>query len=321
MELIYTDKNRKDIGVLKDYTLDLAVGSDENNFELTVDLNDHCCDVDCLIYAENTDYGGIIDGLIVATKENKLIYTGRTWQGIIASKTIEPKVGKAYLTVSGEANQIIGELLMVLGLTNLFTASKEDSGITIDSYQFDRYIDAYSGISKMLEVASAKLKFSFNGNKVIISVLPSVDYSEDEQFDSDLVDMDIQKMNNTVNHLICLGKGELVDRIVIHLYADRKGNISQIRTFQGIQEITAVYDSPSEESVEELVKHGEEKFKEYMNLNAVQLNFSAEDDIYDVGDIVGAKEVITNTVTKERITKKILTINQGKVNIEYKVGE
>jgi hypothetical protein len=33
--------------------------------------------------------------------------------------------------------------------------------------------------------------------------------------------------NSGVNHLICLGSGELQNRIVVHLYVDADGNISQ----------------------------------------------------------------------------------------------
>ena len=36
MDLIYTNQNREDIGVLQDFSLDLAFGSGENDFELTV---------------------------------------------------------------------------------------------------------------------------------------------------------------------------------------------------------------------------------------------------------------------------------------------
>ena len=39
MDLIYTDSQNKDIGIVKDYTMDLAYGSDENNFELVVPLS------------------------------------------------------------------------------------------------------------------------------------------------------------------------------------------------------------------------------------------------------------------------------------------
>ena len=75
------------------------------------------------------------------------------------------------------------------------------------------------------------------------------------------------------------------------------------------------------ESAEELVKSGIEKLQEYANANKIQINFKAEDDTYDVGDIIGAKEVITGTVATARIIKKIVTIKQGVVNIQYKVGE
>ena len=321
MDLIYTDTRRTDVGVLKDYTLDLAFGADENDFELTIDLNNPCCEVDGLIYAEGTEYGGIIDGLLVDTANEKLSYVGRTWQGIIASKVIEPNEGEAYLVVSGDANKILGDLLARLALDNLFVASTEDSGLVIEGYKFDRYVDAYTAITKMLDAISGKLKFSALGNNVVISVIPIVDYSEDEQFDNDLVEMQIEKTKNTVNHLICLGKGELTDRTVVHLYVDADGTISQTQTFFGIQEITAIYDYPNAESVEELVNSGMEKLKELASTDKVNVEFTADEVTFDIGDIIGAKEIITGTIVTAKITKKIVTINQGEVNIQYKVGE
>lgn len=42
MDLIYTDKNRKDIDVLSDYELDEAFGKNENNFSLKISLSEHC---------------------------------------------------------------------------------------------------------------------------------------------------------------------------------------------------------------------------------------------------------------------------------------
>ena len=321
MDLIYTDVNRKDIGVLKDYGLDLAFGSDENDFELVIDLNNHCCEADCLVYIEGTEYGGIIDKIGVITADEKLTYHGRTWQGIVASKVIVPSGGKSHLTVSGEANKILGDLFSKLGLDGLFVASDEDSGIQIEKYSFDRYINAYLGISKMLESASGKLKFSYVENKVIVSALPAVDYTKDEQFDSDNVEMQLEKTKNTVNHLICLGKGELTERKVVHLYMDKNGRVGQKQSFFGLQEIVDTYDYPNAESVEELVKDGTAKLQELASTDKVQMDFTAEDNRYDVGDIVGAKEIITDTIVSARITKKIVTINQGVVNIQYKVGE
>lgn len=321
MDLIFTDTRRKDVGVLKDYTFDLAFGVDENDFELTMDVKNHCCEADCLLYIENTEYGGIIDGIGVITGTDQLIYFGRTWQGLFASKIIEPDEGEAYLTVSGDANQIISDLIVRCDLSELFVASSEPSGLTIESYSFNRYVDPYSGIKKMLDAVNGKLKFSFVEGKVIVSALPAVDYSQDEQFDSDSVEMTIQKSKNAVNHLICLGKGELTERQVIHLYRDKNGTISGTQTFRGLCEFTKTFDYPNAESKEDLVEKGTEKFDEYANADKLQMDFASEEVIYDVGDIVGGKESITGIVASEKITKKIVTIRQGEVNIQYKVGE
>ena len=78
MDLIYTDKNRKDIDVLSDYELDEAFGKNENNFSLKISLSEHCMEPGCVIYAENTEYGGIIDTLNPNTKDSTLTYKGRT---------------------------------------------------------------------------------------------------------------------------------------------------------------------------------------------------------------------------------------------------
>lgn len=321
MDLIYTNKALEDVGVLKDYTFDLAFGSDENDFEVTIASGNHCCKSKCLLYIEGTEYGGMIDGLRIVTKDKKLVYFGRTWHGILESKILQPDSGKDYLTVSGEANSVINSLIDRIGLSDLFTASNKDSGLTINNYKMGRYVGTYSGIKKMLDTVSGKLNFKFRDGKVEISALPIVDYSQDEQFDNDQIELDIKKNETPTNHLICLGKGELSDRQVIHLYADAEGNISEEQTFTGLDEVAAVYDYSNTESLEELHKSGIEKLKEYTSGNTAKMNFDAESTVYDVGDIVGAKEIITGTIVKEKITKKIVTIKKGQTNIEYKVGE
>ena len=73
--------------------------------------------------------------------------------------------------------------------------------------------------------------------------------------------------------------------------------------------------------MDELKKGGIEKLQGYAIADKVQMDFAAEETIYDIGDIIGAKEVSTGIFATEKITKKIVTINQGVVNIQYKVGE
>ena len=222
---IYTDKNRKDIDVLSDYELDEAFGKNENNFSLKISLSEHCMEPGCVIYAENTEYGGIIDTLNPNTKDSTLTYKGRTWHGILNSKVLEPDAGEDYLILSGEANSVLKEIITRLKLNDVFSVSEEDSGIEIIHYQCSRYPCAYDEIRKMLYEFMGKLTINCQMKTVLLSVSPLYDYSADEEWDASQLDFAIEKNYHPVNHLICLGSGDLKDRHVIHLFTDENGGI------------------------------------------------------------------------------------------------
>lgn len=320
MDLIYTDAQRTDIGVLLAYELDLAFGEDENDFECIVSSHNHCCSPGSYLYMEGTEYGGIVDAMANDTAAQEITYSGRTWQGILNSKVIQPDSGKDYLTLSGEANKVIAALLSRLGLGDLMEASTDASGLTITSYQMPRYISGYDGIVKMLSAVGGKLLFSYQGGKVILSAVSRHDYSQDEEFNSDLIDYQSKRCYRTVNHLICLGKGELSERVVVHLYADEQGNISQNQTFTGLEEYAETYDYPNAESNEELVESGTERLKELWQQNELQIDFSDESETYDIGDIVGAVDNVTQIAVSAEIQKKIVTVKNGQVTVSYEVG-
>lgn len=321
-DLVYANAQMEDIGVLLDYTLDLAVGSDENDFELTVDAARHVCQAGYFIYIEGTEYGGVVDAIRVRTAEKEITYKGRTWQGILASKVLEPDAGEDYLTVSGEANAVIGGLLARMGLSGLFEASVEASGLEVRGYKMNRYANGYEGLVKMLAAAGGKLKFVFRGRKVVLSAAPAVDYSKDGQFDSDLVGMDVEKGFHPANHVICLGRGDLAGREVIHLYADSGGRISRGQSLTGMDEITVVYENTNAESTEELEQGGIKLLEEARAASSrISMSFGSGDAAYDIGDTIGARERITGITASEKITKKIVSISRGSIEIENKVGE
>ena len=120
LNLIYMNTAKEDIGVMKDYTLDLAFGSDENNFECKIIDKQHCCKKNWYLYIEGTEYGGIIDDIAVNSAKGVVTYLGRTWHGILNSKVIEPFLGDDYLIVSGEANSVLAAMIEKGGLSSLF---------------------------------------------------------------------------------------------------------------------------------------------------------------------------------------------------------
>lgn len=320
MDLIYMNTSGEDVGVLHDYYLDLAYGEDENDFELQIPSSAHCCEKGFLLYIEGTEYGGIVDEIASDTDAAEVTYTGRTWHGLLNSKIIEPDAGQGYLVVSGEANAVIGALITRLGLGDLFSASGEDSGLTISNYKMNRYIPAYEGIKKMLKTEKGKLRFAFKGGKVILSAHPRGDYTQDGNLDSDLVDLKVKRHYNPVNHIICLGRGELADREVIHLYVDANGNISKTQTFTGLDERAEVYENSNAESLEELEAGGIDRLKELSVMDEVEAALNEDSDQYEIQDVVGATDNIIGLTVDAEITKKIITIESGQITISYKVG-
>jgi hypothetical protein len=293
---------------------------DENDFELRIPSSSHCCGKGFFLYTEGTEYGGIVDEIASDTDAEEVTYTGRTWHGLLNSKIIEPDVGQDYLVLSGEANAVLGSLITRLGLGDLFAASGEDSGLIISNYQMNRYISAYDGIRKMLKTKNGKLRFTFKGGRVILSTHPRGDYTQDGNLDSDLVDLKVKRHYNPVNHLICLGRGELAAREVIHLYVDADGNVSKTQTFTGLDERSAVYDNSSAESLEDLENGGIDRLKELALADEVDAALDEDGNQYEVQDLVGATDNIIGLTVAAEITKKIITIENGEITISYKVG-
>lgn len=320
MDLIYTDENREDVGVLLDYQMDLAFGADEDNFTIEVNINDHVCREDNWIYMEGTEYGGIIDNIQVDTERQRVTYKGRTFHGLIESKIVCPDPGDDYYVITNmDANEALDTLITRLGLGDLFEASSETSGITITRYQFWRYIEGYSGIKKMLNKFGAKLHVEWNDGAVVLSAVPYVSY-DDEELTSDHVNFTIDQVFNPINHMVCLGKGELKDRMVIHLYCDANGNISQTQTFTGLEERAEVLDYPNAESEEELISEGEQRLREAWRASTVDIRLDDEYD-FDIGDVITVKEEVTGLTLTQSIIKKIVTINADIFKCQYQVGE
>lgn len=319
MDLIYTNPAREDIGVIHTYRLDIAFGEDENNFELKRPASDLCCSGGSFIYMEGTEYGGIVDDIQSDTAAEEVIYTGRTWHGLLNSKILMPDPGMPYLVVTGEANTVIRSLLIRVGLEDLFEASTADSGLMINGYSMNRYIAAYDGIKKMLATVGGKLCFTFSGGKVVLAAVARVEYTQDGELDSDLVDFKARKHYNPVNHLICLGRGELAEREVLHLYADAAGQISKKQTFFGTEERVDVYENSNAESVEDLEDGGIDRFRELARADEIEANLSADDDQYDIQDLISATDHMTMMTVTAQIVKKIVVVENGQVTISYEV--
>ena len=317
MDLIFTNAERSDEGILSTHSFDLSYGASENDFELTVGANEPMLETDACIFIEGTEYGGIVGGIKASTYGETITYKGRTWHGILNRKVIQPDSGEDHLIVSGDANEVLSFLIARLGLSELFVADANPSRVNISSYKFNRYCKGYDGIADMLADNGGKLKIAWKDRAVHLSAEPIVDYTE-SPIDGDIATLTVEQNKDKVNHLICLGKGDLAEREVIHLYADPYGQIGDVQYYTGVSEIVETYENSNSEN---LRSDGEKKFAELRNNDKAEISLSETDGlIYDIGDIVGANEYKSGVSVSAAVTQKIVKINNGVVSTEYKTG-
>ena len=320
MDLIYTDAKRVDQGVLSAYSFDLSFGASENDFEMTLGASEPTLQFGAFVYIEGTEYGGIVDGKNTNSNTNSITYKGRTWHGILNSKIVEPDPGADYLIVSGDANQVIAELIERFGLGSLFVADSELSGIKITNYKFKRYCLGYDEICDMLSSKGAKLKIVWQDRTVLLRAEPIVDYTK-APIDGDMATLKVEQQKNKVNHMICLGRGDLAEREVIHLYVDQFGAIGSTQYYTGLDEIAEVYENTNAESSDDLRSGGISRLKELWNADKAEMSLNENNDlIYDIGDIVGVSDIKSGSSVTAAVNQKIVKIKNGAIRTEYKTG-
>lgn len=320
--LTYTDSNHVDVGDILASDLDWSAGTEENDFLLTVDpAATPELGYNSLIYMEGDELGGIIDAMEGNSGDDTITWKGRTWTGILASKIVRPDDGVDYLSVEGDANAVIAWLLSRYDFGGLFVAETDSAGIGI-KYRFARYCNLWEGISGMLAQVGARLSIRWNDGAVRLAAERIADYTDDMLDDDDDVLLDVEHTENKINHLICLGAGELKERTVIDLYADKAGNISKVQTIFGLEEIAATYDYPNAESAEALEEDGRKRLKELRDDGeSAVLTVQAESvDAYRLGDRVAATLSLTGETVADSITQRIVKISGGRTTAEYKVS-
>ena len=320
MDLILANKDGNDICSLVYTKSDFSIGN-TNDFEISIELCDwnEKIKVGCRVYSPKSEIGGIIGGIKTDTASDTITLTGYTWRGLLKKKIISPPQNEAYKKVSGDLNDILSEIIDGT-FNDVIIAKQSKSGISI-TYQFDRYTDMLSGFSKMLLQKNYKLKIEYIQQEqgaagfVEVSAVPIFDYSQKIELSQDSqVNFISEQINNACNHLIALGKGELTDREVIHLYADRNGVVSNVQTFFGIDEVCETYENVSSENLKE------DALKEFDNRIAkstFKMDIASLGIDVDIGDIVGGRDYITGISAKKPLFEKIITTENGLTSIQY----
>ena len=263
-----------------------------------------------------------MNDLEVITRTREVVWRGPTWRGLLAQKIVEPPEGEDHLVVSGDLNDVLRELIGDR-FGGLFSVPEIETGVSVTGWQVDRYVTLYDAIKKLLDSKGYRLQISYvepeglEYGYVTVQAVPVVDYSEDLEYSREgKVEFSIRDYRGGVNHLICAGKGQNEERVILHLYVQEDGSIGETQHYTGLAEHAATYEFSSAD-LDKLKEDGTNRLKDLQNYKSIDVDISDID--LEIGDIVGGFEEITGTRLQKPVTGKIIKVQGGKITTEYKV--
>jgi hypothetical protein len=303
-------------------TLDWACGTDENDFELTIDDPDAPeIERGWYFWLDGSDVGGrMVDRRVSVTGgTSTTTWIGQSWTGMLAAKILQPDANQDYLTVSGKLPDILKNLLKRIGLDTVFTVDSSDAS-TLSNWMFQnpRYVDAYTGLRTLLASCGRRLDFKASGNKILLGIVPVQTITN--TIDSDLVDFKAETNRRAVNHLIGLGSQELKNRLVVNYFADATGVVSQTQTLVGADEVCATYDY-SNADLSTLQSETKKHLQELQTGGSVEVTLSDEvGDGLRVDDKIVATDQASGVNVTAVVTKRIVKIDSGILTSTFEVG-
>jgi hypothetical protein len=329
MEFIVASPEMQELSALSMYDkLDIDIGK-KNDFVLNISrtvAGDLGIEKGGYFFSPGTEFGGIFDSSEVNTGDDDAVWSGILFRGMLEEDVIRPFPNQDYRVISGEANTVIRTILNENNaLGTFFVVPDTDTGIAFQTYQFERYTTKLKGLSKMLATKGLRLSIHAETKDpgepfaVYVEAVPVVDYSNELEYsqDSHFV-IRIKDFCGGINHLICLGQGDLADRQRVDLYVQANGQIGVTKYYTGIHERTEVYDYSSAESLDDLISYGIEQLREIMNKRTLDMDIE-EDFEAGIGDIVGGRDYESGIYLALPVTGKILRSDGSGSSIQVSV--
>lgn len=327
LKFIVANEKGEELGYVKEANyIDLELG-ENNDFELEFSTDawkEEAYNWGYRIFIPNTEYGGLLEERKTSTGQGTVTWLGYTWRGLLSQKIIQQPDNQTHLVVSGDANKIIKDIIG-RRFDSLFVVETEVSGIEFKNYQFDRYCTVLDGLEKMLASKQARLKISYKqgtpgllDSAVLLSAVSITDWSEYLEYSQDgRLTFTTEDYRRGINHLICAGEGEGIERQILHLYVQKDGSIGETQYYTGLEEREALYSYTSMEDLEQLKKDGIKHLENLRNYSGMEAHINNVD--VDIGDIVGGRDRVTGMSIQQPVFGKILTVKNNEIDVEYKL--
>lgn len=324
MDIIICDSNYMEKGFLLKYeSIDFSIGKD-NTFQIVIDYSSYDSELlerGDFIFIPDTEYGGIVKTIKSSSEDNTVTFSGYTIRGQLEKKVLEPPKGSDYYIATGNVQTVLNNV-MSDKFPELYKTSESLTDKTVNKYKFPRYWSFLRCFKKMLESVGCRLNIVIKQGRTSEPCFFEVQAVEIEDLSSQ-IQYDLNTNNNYtiednqmgVNHLIILGKGQLKDRIIKHMWV--KNSDGSYPT--GMELIEAVYDYNSYEDEDDLIQNATENFNTLKSSQSASIFIN--DTNRNIGDIVSVKDYITGILVSKTISSIIFKISNATYTIEYGVED
>lgn len=332
LELIYADSSFCEQGVITDFNsfeavLSLEASEEDNDYHLAlpekvwrgmkISLGEY-------VYIPGTQWGGPVTDIRHSGSEGTVDIYGICWRGMLCRKIICPPEGETHLVLKKvEANEVIGSLIGQWQ-NGLFSVEQKPSGILCSGSL--RYRNALESLIYLFENSQARLNISFENGKVALGACAVNDHSADLEFSNEYdADIVCAAQCEKANHLIALGRGQLLERSIIEIWRLPNGSITTDPTEPGVPQEseynTILYDYSGVEDDEQLLEAAKKKLRSAAAKNSMEVELYAEDTELELTDLVSARDTLTGTSRVLKVSGKEIKINSNGISVIYKLSE
>ena len=317
--IVWTDASMEEQGATSTFEMDMGCSDShdgQNDFECKLPMNIRL-EPDSALYVDGTGYGGLVqERESDTTIEGVLGWRGRTWEGVMFDRVLEPPSGSAYRTYSGAIDDGIDDLMANLGLDGLFCAGQCPSESV--SVTYTRYPRGWTALRELLGAAGLRpsLRCVSDGGTLKVLVDAEEPKTLGEEVDGETSDMAMVRVFTAYNHLIALGKGEGTEREIYECYADVDGNVSTVQTITGLAERVYLYDYPNAES-EELEENAIKTLQEMQGQGEVSVALAQGADVH-IGDFATAYDPRIDESVTAMVTGCVVKVTDGASTVEWR---
>lgn len=284
------DENFKELGIISDFTIDLAYGKDENDFEIKTPENE--MQQGYYWYIKDTEYGGVVDEIVAYTSTKEVTYKGRSWQGILNSysgmglprtnsEVLITSLGvedNDYIALKGRLDLILNEILNTDLKLNV-TVGGIDDEVDIRLSANQKIYDLLTDLCNQLNL---KVKTYFDDGEWVVELVHNVNYTQGQYFDTSQYNITAISNKAVPNHLIGVYKKD-GKSIIKHIYTDEFGNVQPYYVLDPIHD-TPAYNWEYKRALDNKIVEGKDEIVEVIEAGSTVERYDKVSAVVGIDD-------------------------------------